>query len=68
MAIIRFEWGSSIDLNGNNQWPSSVREFLTITNRHGVAPFDFANVSGCDQLVAGPTHAHGGTLRATPDE
>ena len=23
---------------------------------------DFATVSGCDQLVIGPTHAHGGTL------
>ena len=31
-------------------------------NRHGVAAFDFATVSGCDQLVVGPTHAHGGTL------
>ena len=25
--------------------------------RHGVAAFDFASVSGCDQLVIGPTHA-----------
>ena len=24
--------------------------------------FDFAAVSGCDQLVVGPTHARGGTL------
>ena len=24
--------------------------------------FDFATVSGCDQLVVGPTHARGGTL------
>ena len=32
------------------------------TNRHGVAAFDFATVSGCDQLVVGPTHARGGTL------
>ena len=31
-------------------------------NRHGVAAFDFATVSGCDLLVVGPTHAHGGTL------
>ena len=30
--------------------------------RHGVADFDFATVSGCDQLVAGPTHARGATL------
>ena len=34
----------------------------TITNRHGVADFDFATVSGCDQLLVGPTHARGGTL------
>ena len=35
---------------------------FTTTNRHGVAAFDFATVSGCDQLVVGPTHARGGTL------
>ena len=35
---------------------------LTTTNRHGVAAFDFATVSGCDQLVVGPTHPRGGTL------
>ena len=29
------------------------------TNRNG---FDFATVSGCDQLVVGLTHARGGTL------
>ena len=34
----------------------------TTTNRRGVAAFDFATVSGCDQLVVGPTHARGGTL------
>ena len=34
----------------------------TTTNRHGVAAFDSATVSGCDQLVVGPTHARGGTL------
>ena len=34
----------------------------TTTNRHGVADFDFATVSNCDQLVVGPTHARGGTL------
>ena len=45
------------DLNSYHQ------EFLgsTTTNRHGVA-FDFATVSGCDQLLVGPTHARGGTL------
>ena len=31
-------------------------------NGHGVAAFDFTTVSGCDQLVVGPTHARGGTL------
>ena len=46
------------DLNGHHQkWLGS-----TITNCHGVAAFDFATVSGCDQLVVGPTHARGGTL------
>ena len=46
------------DLNGHHQeWLGS-----TITNRHGVAAFDFATVSICDQLVVGPTHARGGTL------
>ena len=46
------------DLNEHHQeWLGS-----TTTNRHGVAAFDFATVSGCDQLVVGPTHAHGGTL------
>ena len=46
------------DLNGHHQeWLGS-----TTTNRHGVTAFDFATVSGCDQLVVGPTHARGGTL------
>ena len=46
------------DLNGHYQeWLGS-----TTTNRHGVAAFDFATVSGCDQLVVDPTHARGGTL------
>ena len=46
------------DLNGPHQ------EWLgcTTTNRHGVAAFDIATVSGCDQLVDGPTHACSGTL------
>ena len=44
------------DLNGYHQVGS------TTTNRHGVATFDFATVSGCDQLVVSPTHAHLGTL------
>ena len=47
-----------IDLNGHHQeWLGS-----TTTNRHGVTAFDFATVSGCDQLVVGPTHARAGTL------
>ena len=46
------------DLNGHHQeWLGS-----TTTNSYGVAAFDFATVSGCDQLVAGPTHALGGIL------
>ena len=43
------------DLNGHHQeWLGSIT-----TNSHGVAAFDFATVSGCDQLVVGPTHARG---------
>ena len=46
------------DLNGHHrEWFGS-----TTTNRHGVAAFDFATVSGCDQLVVCPTHARGITL------
>ena len=46
------------DLNGHHQeWLG----FAT-TNRHGVAAYDFATVSGCNQLVAGPTNPRGGTL------
>ena len=46
------------DLNGHHQeWLYS-----TTTNSHGVAAFGFATVSGCDQLVVGPTHVRGGTL------
>ena len=46
------------DLNDHHQeWLGSMT-----TNRHGVAAFDFVTVSGCDQLVVGPTHARGGTL------
>ena len=43
------------DLNSHHQ------ECLgsSMTNSHGVAAFDFATVSGCDQLVVGPTHARG---------
>ena len=46
------------DLKGHHQdWLGS-----TTTNRHGVAAFNFGTVSGCNQLVVGPTHARGGTL------
>ena len=46
------------DLNGHHQeWLGS-----TTTNRHGVMAPDFATVSGCNQLVIGPTHARPGTL------
>ena len=44
--------------NGHHQeWLGS-----TTTNRHGIAAFDFATVSGCGQLVVSPTHARGETL------
>ena len=46
------------DLNDHHQeWLGSAT-----TNSHGVAAFDFATVSGCHQLVVGPTHARGGLL------
>ena len=46
------------DLNGHHQeWFCSAT-----TNSHGVAAFDFATVSGCDQLVVCSTHARGGIL------
>ena len=34
----------------------------TTTNSHSVAAFDFATVSGCDQLVVVLTNARGGIL------
>ena len=46
------------DLNGHHQGCLGS----TTRNCHGVAAFDFATVTGCDQLVVGPTHAHGVTL------
>ena len=46
------------DFNGHHQeWLGS-----TTTNPHGVVAFDFTTVSGCNQLVAGPSHARGGSL------
>ena len=50
---VRTSFLSVGDLNGHHQeWLGS-----TTAKRHGVAAFDFATVSGCDQLVVGPTHA-----------
>ena len=40
------------DLNGHHQERLGSRT----TNCHGVAGCDFVTVSGCDQLVVGPTH------------
>ena len=55
------------DLNGHHQeWLGS-----TTMNCHGVAAFDFATVSGCDQFVVGQTHARGGThllMTDVPDQ
>ena len=46
------------DLNVHHEeWLGS-----STTTRHGVAAFDFSSVSGCDQMVNGPTHVRGGTL------
>ena len=46
------------NINGHHQeWLGSMT-----TNSHGVAAFDFATMSGCDQLVVSPTHARGGAL------
>ena len=41
-------------------WVPHVFCGSTTTNRHGVAAFDFATVSGCDHLVVDMTHARGG--------
>ena len=55
---VRTSFLSVSDLNGHHrEWLGS-----TTTNRHGVAAFDFATVSGCDQLVIGPIHARSRTL------
>ena len=46
------------DLIGDHQeWLG----YLTM-NCEVVAAFDFATVSGCNQLLVGPTHVHDGTL------
>ena len=47
------------DLNAHHQqWLNS----LSPTNRHGHAALDFSNLSGCTQLVTGPTHNSGNRL------
>ena len=57
-ADVRASFLFVVDLQGHHQeWLGSMT-----TNLHGVADFDFAIVSGCDQLVVGPTHARGLTL------
>ena len=46
------------DLNGHHQeWLGSIN-----MNCHAVAAVQFSTVSGCDQLVVGPTHARSGTI------
>ena len=45
------------DFNGHHVELGSPR-----TDRSGQAAVDFAAESGCEQLVRGPTHIHGGTL------
>ena len=47
---------------GDLNWHHRESLGFTTTNRHGVAAFDFATMSGCDQFVVGPTHARGVTL------
>ena len=45
------------DFSGHHlEWLHSMT-----TNRRCVSAFDFANVSGCDQLLVGPTQGGGGT-------
>ena len=47
------------DLNAHHQeWLKSVSP----TDRHGNAAFDFANLSGCTQLIKEPTHKLGNCL------
>ena len=51
------------DMNGHQQ----VCLGSATTNRYGVAAFVFETVSGCDQLVVGPTHSRGGALDLMTD-
>ena len=47
------------DLNAHHQeWLNSVSP----TNRNGLAALDFSNLSGCEQLIRGPTHNSGNCL------
>ncbi|KAK3894304.1 hypothetical protein Pcinc_001927 [Petrolisthes cinctipes] len=47
------------DVNAHHQeWLNSVSP----TNRHGHAALDFTNLSGCEQLITGPTHISGNCL------
>ena len=56
--VVRSPFLFVCELNGHHQeWLGSPN-----TNRHRIAAVYFATISGCDQLVVGPTHARGGTL------
>ena len=47
------------DLNAHHrEWLNST----SATDRHGIAALDFANLSGCDQVINEPTHQHGNCL------
>ena len=47
------------DLNAHHRdWLNSVSP----TDRHGIAALDFADISGCEQLVTGATHISGNRL------
>ena len=47
------------DLNAHHQeWLGSISP----TNRNGLAALDFSNLSGCEQLIRGPTHNSGNCL------
>ena len=52
------------DLNGTQTGVVGLGS--TTTNSYGDAVSDFSSVSGCDQLVVGPTHARCGTLPNQP--
>ena len=65
MAAVHKVWGCAcfFPVCGWFEWASCRSGWvLQSINRHVVAAFDFATVSGCDQLVVGPAHARGGTV------